>query len=196
MTKRCQLPECSASPSVRGWCIPHYQRWRRHGDPRAGIGFPPGVPLVNQIALRTDRSGGPDACWPWLGPRTADGYGRIRRNGKKVYVTHIVYKLEHGRLPEGICVLHHCDNPPCVNYRHLFAGTRGDNNRDRVQKGRGGDLVGEKNGRARLTVDQVKEIRRRHAAEAATPRQLAGEYGVTAAAIRLLIKRRNWSHVA
>lgn len=194
--KSCQLPECSAPPLARGWCAPHYQRWRRRGDPRAGVGFPPGVSLANQIALRTDRSGGPDACWPWLGPRKESGYGRIRHRGRKVYVSHLVYELEYGSLPEGMCVLHTCDNPPCVNPKHLWAGTKADNNRDRMQKGRGGNLAGENNGRAQLTEDQVRKIRHRYSLGGVSQRRLAEEHGLTPPAIGYIVRREHWSHVA
>ena len=80
-----------------------------------------------------------EGCWEWTGCRLPFGYGLIgdprRRNG--VARAHVIaYELTNGSVPRGLCVLHRCDNPPCVNPAHLFLGTRADNNRDMVRKKR------------------------------------------------------------
>ncbi len=95
--------------------------------------------------------GEPDECWPWTGSTCpARGYGHIGLtlvSGKRcVKGAHrVAWILEFGHIPVGLDVLHRCDNPPCINPRHLFLGTHGDNMRDAVAKGR---LPGK--GRARL----------------------------------------------
>ena len=79
----------------------------------------------------------PDTCLEWTGYRNADGYGRFYLENKKIVYAHrYAWTLEHGEIPEGMCVLHHCDNPGCVNVKHLFLGTLQDNMDDKVRKNR------------------------------------------------------------
>lgn len=77
-----------------------------------------------------------DECWIWNGPRVPSGYGRIRWNGRDSYAHRCSYELHKGPVPPGMHVCHTCDNPPCVNPKHLFHGTRQDNMQDSVRKGR------------------------------------------------------------
>ena len=79
----------------------------------------------------------------------------------------------HGPVPEGLCVLHTCDQPGCINIEHLWLGTRADNNRDRARKGR--SASGKRNGKAKLSADQVADIRR----DTRTSRIIAAAYGVS-----------------
>ena len=76
-------------------------------------------------------------CWEWRGKRLPRGYGRLS-NGRRceVYAHRYAWERVNGPVPEGLLVLHTCDNPGCVNPAHLFVGTFGDNNRDTVAKGR------------------------------------------------------------
>lgn len=92
---------------------------------------------------RVDRSGGPDACHPWLGARNEHGYGvmtfaNLKPRMQKAH--RIAWTLAHGEPPpDKPNVLHDChggDNPACCNVRHLFCGTQADNIRDCVAKGR------------------------------------------------------------
>lgn len=73
-------------------------------------------------------------CWPFMGARDQNGYGRIRVNGKTVGANHLVFELTYHPLPPKIGACHHCDNQPCCRPEHLFAGTQGDNMRDCSRK--------------------------------------------------------------
>lgn len=199
--KVCSIPECSAPARSRGWCYPHYKRWWRHGDPLAGVGFAPGVLLRHRLDTHIDSSGGPGACWPWIGANKAGGYGQLRWKGKNTQATHLIYELYYGHGPtdEKPLVCHHCDNPPCCNPRHLFLGSYLDNVRDSMEKGRATDppiLCGEECPNAKLTEDQVREIRQCYALGRISQPQLAHEYGVTQANISSILHRKSWKHVA
>lgn len=86
-----------------------------------------------------------DSCWPWLGariprPRTGEpGYGCIKIGGKKgklIYTHRLAWEVTYGPIPDGLCVLHRCDNTQCARPSHLFLGTKDDNNKDMAAKGR------------------------------------------------------------
>lgn len=107
-------------------------------------------------------------CRVWTLGCGHNGYGHISRkkggNGKTVgnYGTHrVMWYLVNGEIPKGLCVLHRCDNPPCINVDHLFLGTHGDNAADRNTKGRsGGASPGSKHHKAKLDEQEVRWIRR------------------------------------
>jgi hypothetical protein len=164
------------------------------------------VPLRERLERKLDRSGGPNACWPWQGATDHKGYGVIglgRRADGTDRTHQVAWMLAHGPIPRGLCVLHKCDNPPCCNDAHLFLGTIADNNRDMVAKGRHAwtknphlRARGERHGRAKLTDDAVREIRARYAAGGVTQRELAAAHGVDQQVIWAIIHRRRWAHVS
>lgn len=100
----------------------------------------------------------PSECWPWLGSVDRDGYGRASFNGKKMLASRLAYIMATGKEPDGLLVCHHCDNPPCCNPSHLYAGTKSDNERDKFKRGK--THRGEKNPAGKLSEDQVQNIRR------------------------------------
>lgn len=140
-------------------------------------------------------------CWIWSGYFTPKGYGNffLRRSGRwvRLFAHRASYEYHVGPIPTDLCVLHRCDNPPCVNPSHLFLGTRGDNNRDRASKGRTRppDMSGEKNGRARLTEGDVVTICLAYR-DGESPRSLSDRYGVHINHIRGIIKGKFWRHLA
>lgn len=146
---------------------------------------------------------GPDDCWEWNAARFEKGYGAFRLGDRQTKAHRTGYELLVGPIPEGYYVCHTCDNPPCQNPRHWFLGTTGDNARDREAKGRGAGarnlrvvhMRGETNGAAKLTEDDVRQIRSEQK-RGVLQKELAERFGVSRAAICLIINRKHWPHIA
>lgn len=111
---------------------------------------------------------GLDECWPWLGGKYSNPshpklqYGQARdQSGRKVRAHRLAHELTRGPIPRGMQVCHRCDNPPCCNPVHLFAGTMKENMEDRDRKGRGWRprMPGASNPASKLTADDVIAIR-------------------------------------
>ncbi|MDI6868544.1 MAG: HNH endonuclease signature motif containing protein [Coprothermobacterota bacterium] len=100
--------------------------------------------------------GDPDSCWEWQGKTIKDGYGAFHFRGKRVIASRFAWTLFYGEIPPGMYVLHKCDNPACVNPRHLFLGTQKENMQDAVLKLR---KSGPHNGKTKLSWPQVDTIR-------------------------------------
>jgi hypothetical protein len=151
------------------------------------------TPLSDKLDYGIDRSGGPDACWPWTMFKQRKGYGIVQMPKKRYLAHRAAYTLWVGPIPHGLFVCHHCDNPPCCNPAHLFLGTARDNALDAVQKGRlrGFSSAGEAHPSARLTLDDVRTIRsRRQSGEAHV--SLAAAFGMSYGQIYKICRGDNW----
>lgn len=135
---------------------------------------------------RVDLQG--DGCWPWTASVDRWGYGHIRINGRLQRAHRVAWELCFGPIPEGVCVLHTCDNPRCVRPIHLFLGSQADNSRDKAKKGR---AAGERNPGAKLTATDVVEIRQRRRASA-LHRELAADFNVHRTTISNILSGKNW----
>ncbi len=142
-----------------------------------------------------------DGCWEWQAVVSNKGYGMIAGPGgrfaRKLTAHRVSWMLHYGDVPDGMCVLHRCDNRRCVRPDHLFLGTLQDNTKDMHAKGRQGPggPPGERAATAKLTADQVRAIR--SACDGGVSRSsLAKEYGVSWQSVAAIVDRRNWRHVA
>ena len=129
-------------------------------------------------------------CWIWMDAKRG-GYGRFRVGDSKVTASRYSYELYVGPIPEGMDILHRCDNPSCVNPDHLLPGTHDENMLDMVEKGRNSKNRGESNSKAKLTAEQVLEIR----ADTRSQGVIAKQYGVGQALIWKIKHRTLWRHV-
>jgi hypothetical protein len=170
------------------------------GRPQRMVWEPPSTALLKKCRPLGDRfwakveRRGPNECWPWTGATTSNGYGsmtRGRRAEKRTSASRVSWELHFGPIAKGLLVCHHCDNPPCVNPAHLFLGTKSDNARDSVRKGRHRTLRGERCWRAKLTSADVAAIRESGESHAALGRR----FGVVPQAIMYARTRRTWKHV-
>lgn len=124
-----------------------------------------------QLTKYTVNSNG---CWIWTGSFFKDGYGQMKRNGKNLKAHRVFFEAHKGPIPEGLCVLHKCDTPACVNPEHLWAGTNLQNIQDRDRKNRTHQTYVEH-------IDQTVNIRK-----------MAQELGVVESSLRNRFKR-GWS---
>jgi len=134
-------------------------------------------------------------CWVWTASILKVGYGCMRWDGKTQLSHRVSYDLHKGKIPDGMHVLHKCDNRFCVNPNHLFIGTNLDNIKDRLSKNRPKTgCVGEKSGRAILSEVDVNNIRAIKKYCKCTQQQLADIYNVSKSCINHAI-HYNWKHI-
>ena len=130
-------------------------------------------------------------CWECVS-HTKDkaGYPVITRMGRFWRLSRYIYTISKGEIPDGLLILHACDNPKCMNPDHLSAGTSAENSRDMTQKGR--QAKGEDNGGGvKLDENKVRAIR----SDERSLQSIANDYGVSKKLILLVKQRRNWRHV-
>lgn len=142
-------------------------------------------------------------CWLWV-RNPACTYGRIKRPGERIPSTvhRIVYELEIGPIPAGLLVCHKCDTPKCCNPGHLFLGTPKDNIDDMLGKFRGAgqkgtryqpDVTGTKNGRAKLSVKDVRFIKK--VGGTVLKQDLAHLFKVSRSTIKQILRGVIWKHI-
>jgi HNH endonuclease len=151
--------------------------------------------LAERFWAKVDKRG-PDECWDWTAFRCWAGYGRIIIKGNRgETASRVSWELHNGLIPSGMFVCHSCDRPICVNPAHLFLGHHEDNMRDMVAKGRSPKPLGERHHSAKLTAEQVKEMRAEHARGGVTMRDLAKRSGLDPSSVRAIIRRECWKSV-
>ena len=139
---------------------------------------------------------GPDDCWEWLACKVKGGYGFLSVNSKHQYATHILFYIRNGHWPlKGRTANHNCDNPGCLNPKHLYLGTQKSNARDREERGRGNQAKGEQQGNAKLTEKEVREIKRLLEQGDMSQTEIGDMFGVICGQISNINTGKNWSHV-
>jgi hypothetical protein len=138
---------------------------------------------------------GENDCWEWKGWRKpGTNYGLVRINGRQLRVHRVSWIIKFGEILKGMCVCHHCDNPACVNPKHLFLGTHSDNMRDMWNKGRKSHK-GELHPYAKLKKTDVFKIRKMYKGRYGQLAELGRKFDVSPEPIGLIVKNYRWTHL-
>lgn len=190
----CSVPGCDGNAhweakGARGWCVAHYYRWKRNGDPLAGRASA-GVPwrFLQEVVL-THTS---DDCLIWPHARNSDGYGMIAIDGKSTRVSRIACEAEHGKPPTPEHeAAHSCGNGAlgCCSKKHLYWATSAENSADKI--GHGTANRGERHLWSKLTAAQVLQMR--DMAATSTPAELAKRFGVSRRNVSMVLSRNSWA---
>lgn len=191
MAKSCSIEGCERPHDSRGWCDMHYKRWRAHGSTDVAE-----KPTASELFWRKVDKRGPDECWEWTASLDGKGYGQFFPGRSKAWRAHRwSFTESNGPIPKGLNVLHHCDNPLCVNPSHLFPGTQADNMADMAAKGRWGwrePLTGDNHPNAKISAAVVCEIRARYTGEYGQQAKIARELGVPRDTVFKVVHGRAW----
>jgi hypothetical protein len=159
--------------------------------PKCGRALQEMPSLEHRFWKKVDKRG-TDECWIWRGTMTPDGYGKLWIGGGLMRGAHrISYELFEGPILNDMLVCHKCDVRNCVNPSHLFLGNNADNMADKVSKNRQSRLKGTQSASAKLTEQDVLDIR----ASGISQHELARRYGVTQSSVWSIIHRKTWSHL-
>lgn len=186
---KCQVDNCNRNVEIIAYklCRMHYKRLWKHGTTDYV-----GRQIISVEIRFWKRVNKTDGCWVWTGGTTTAGYGKIGlggRGGEQRDTHRFSWEMHFGEIPDGLCVLHKCDNKPCVRPDHLFLGTHSDNMIDAYDKGI--MKKGSARSDAKINENMAKEIR--ESKENGTT--LAAKFGVSDALIYRIRKNKTWKHV-
>ena len=152
----------------------------------------PKEPAIERFSSKINKT---DGCWFWIGRISPLKYGMFFFNGRDQGAHRVAWQLFKGLISKDMDVCHTCDIPHCVRPDHLFLGTAQQNIVDCMKKGRARHPKGEEAGKAKLTAEQVLEIRRLYNPETMGYTQLSRMFGVTPTSIMAVVRRTNWRHI-
>jgi hypothetical protein len=183
----CCIRDCPNQSYESSMCSMHRQRVRRYGDPN-GRQRIHGT-RAERLAEYVDRSGGPDACWPWTKATNSNGYGVIANRDGGTALAHRAALEQHldRKLRKSEDAMHLCNNPPCCNPAHLRAGSRAVNQAHMVESGR--SKKGEHHWAVKITDEQVAEIRRL-SSEGIKQVPLAEMFGISQTQVSRIVRGR------
>lgn len=220
--RTCTVNGCVSRHEARGYCIKHYQKWQRLGDPLAGMEYQPDRTCrMDGCGLPAESKGLCQSHYDkWRRPRRSPlltpeerFWAKVQQRGADECWPWQAAKLPGGygrvawqgdvigahrvafELTHGFrpeVVMHRCDDPPCCNPAHLLPGTPALNSADMAAKWR--HAYGEKSTNAKLTELAVREIRAR-AAAGERYRSIATAFGIAASNVGMIVRRVNWRHV-
>lgn len=185
---KCSVENCENKYYAKGYCHKHYQRVKNTGSEH---GIKPFASLRDRFFAKVMKG---DGCWFWAGSHSNVGYGLIHSGGaggKTLSAHRVSYELHYGPIPDGMIVMHSCDNRGCVNPAHLSAGKQSQNIKDAITRGRKivPNASGEDNPKSKLTQVQADFIK-------ANPQMqhtyLAKLFGVSPNCIRGVRIGRTW----
>lgn len=184
----CSENGCDAKALTRGMCNKHYRRAFKAGKFEPVFGLPVALRLARG-SVRNDKTG----CLEWAGAKNRSGYGKIGIGSNTKLTTHrVAWEEKNGPISKGMCVLHRCDNPACINTEHLFLGTFADNHKDMDAKGRRASQKGtENNGHVKLNDEIIRKIRN----DKRTLREIAKTFGITFSYAGSIKRGDRWKHV-
>lgn len=186
----CSIPDCGKKHLARGWCREHYRRWLEHNDPLGGRVRRGTAHLAMEKAIAEAM---PDDCWLWPYAKSPFGYGVLRIDGRLHRVHRVICERVNGKPPSQTHVAAHTcgkGNLGCVNPHHVRWATQTENMADCVVHGT--VVRGERQHCAKLTAEQVDEIRSRYAAGGVLQRELAAEYDISREEARDIINGKRW----
>lgn len=170
------------------------------------IAVPKKIPIHER--LRAGSMASPSGCRLWQGCKDPNGYGLISFKNRQTRTHRLAWELVNGPIPDGLCVLHQCDTPACINAEHLSIGTHRDNVADRHRKGRDarGDrtmarryperlLRGSRHPHAKFTEAQIVEMRRLRAVDGLSYPRIAKMFDTYHQTVMGIVKGRAWKHV-
>lgn len=164
------------------------------------------VPIESRFWSKTNKNSGhfgadgtyPTECHEWIAGTDSHKYGIFWDNDSKrmLRATHVSWKLHSGEIPGKKCVLHKCDNPPCIRFDHLFLGTKAQNIADMMAKGRHRTIskFGEANPFSKLTDKEIREIRQLYK-NGVLQKELAKMFGVLQNTISGIVNYKSWRHI-
>ncbi len=165
------------------------------------------IPILSQSVIdrfwsKVAITANDEKCWEWQASKRGNGYGRFTITkstmNKSSYISsRVAYYIKNNVDPIGKVIMHSCDNPSCVNPKHLSIGTYKENSIDREKKNRSGSSFkkGENNIKSKLNENEVREIRERYSNGNITQKELGKEYGTNGHYINSIINKKRWKHI-
>jgi hypothetical protein len=186
----CVLDDCGLPVLSSGLCNRHYLRKIRKKNITEKSCFERSP--FEQLHYYVKKSD--NGCWIYTGGLNRKGYGSIVHNKKKYIAHRFSYEIYKQDFDSSLHVLHHCDNPICVNPDHLFQGTDLDNSIDKINKGRFVSCLGSKNGMSKLTEKDVMQIKK-FLAQKKSCSHISKMFGVTDVTISCIKHQKTWRHI-
>jgi hypothetical protein len=186
----CSVDGCDERHEARGLCRVHYAKMIFMESKIKPIDWVSTKDRFEKFADIKETT----KCIEWTGYYGTTGYGVLMVNRMPKKTHRLSYQIYNGKIPEGMWVLHKCDNSRCVNPKHLYIGDSKRNVHDMLERNRHVSPLGEKNGKSKLTNDQVREIKI-ILKKSNKIRETARKFNVSRYAIQDIKSGKTWSHI-